>query len=389
MLEQNFDDIRPYYNHEINGAVCRILEDPIFEVVAPFVYPDLSIMQIREKLFNVQSIEDFQMQIMHAAVKQIINKSIASFSYNGFEYLDKTKSYLFISNHRDILLDSALFELGLHELGFQTTEITFGSNLMKPDFVIEIGKSNKMFKVERGGSPRDFLKNSKYLSNYIRHTLLNKKVSIWIAQRNGRTKDGNDTTDQGILKMFCMSSHKNIIENLSELNIVPVSISYQWEPCDILKVREICLKQKENKYIKADNEDLNSILTGIKQFKGNVHVEVSQPITHNELMQFNKLEKNELYSSIAKLIDTRIHCSYKLSNNNFIAFDIENNSTCFLNNEYTLAERELFITKMEQNINQLDADINEVKPIYLGIYSNPVKNQISAKLSLKNNSIVD
>lgn len=151
-----------------------------------------------------------------------------------------------------------------------------------------------------------------------------------------------------------------------------------------MKVREIYLKKKENKYIKTENEDLTSILTGIQQFKGNVHIEVTKPITLNELKQFKEFEKNELYNAIAKLIDSRIQQNYKLSNNNYIAFDIENNSTHFLNKEYTLPDQELFISRMRQDISKLGSDFEGITDIYLGIYSNPVKNKINSNTLLNN-----
>ena len=193
---------------------------------------------------------------------------------------------MYLSNHRDIMLDASLLQNALLMNGFDTTEITFGANLMQGQLVIDIGKSNKMFRVERpGGSIREFYKASMHLSEYIRHTIVEKKQSVWIAQRNGRTKDGKDRTDQGIINMFRMSSEGKST-SLSQLNLLPVSVSYEWEPCDILKTLELYAK-RQGPYLKKPGEDLNSILTGILQPKGRVHsiyVNLYQSLIWNHIM---------------------------------------------------------------------------------------------------------
>ncbi|MFA6400859.1 MAG: acyltransferase [Salinivirgaceae bacterium] len=375
MTEHNFDDIRPYHDSEINAAMKRLTADPALNAVASFVYPDVPVEHLQKMIQQISTITDFQVNIMHRAIYQIIKKTISQFSYSGFENLDPSKNYLFISNHRDILLDSGLFQLALVDNGFSTSEIAFGSNLLYSQFVVDIAKSNKLFKVERGGNTRDMYHNSVILSKYIRQTITSKNDSIWIAQRNGRTKDGNDSTDQGLLKMFDMSSNGSIIDSLSELNIVPLSISYQWETCDAMKMLELYVS-KTDKYVKAPGEDLKSILSGIKQFKGNVHIEITEPITNSHLQQFKDYDKNELFSSIAKLIDNRIHSHYQLWDNNYIAYDIENNTIDYLKDKYTLESRMFFIQEMEKKIYAVEGNKEELKKIYLGIYSNPLKNAL-------------
>ena len=373
MNRDNFDDLRPYHDDEINPAMQRIADNPLISKVADFLYPDVQIADLKNMLRNITTIREFQKQVMHHAINKIIKKSITNFSFNGFENLEKDKAYIFISNHRDILLDSALLQIALDENGFNTSEITFGSNLMVSDFVVDIGKSNKMFKVIRGGTPRDFYKNSLRLSQYIRHAITEKNESIWIAQRNGRTKDGNDKTDQGIIKMFAMSSDKVLNENILELNIAPMVISYEWETCDAAKLKELYVSRTQ-KYVKAPGEDLNSILTGITQFKGNVHIEITQPLKDEELVGLKNMDKHEMYNYITNLINTRIHTNYKFWKTNYIAFDIENNSTEYLNKKYTKSDLESFVDRMENTINKIEGNKSDLKSIYLGIYSNPIKN---------------
>ena len=236
MVERDakFDDIRPYYEEEIPAAMQRIADSGSFPLLASYVYPHEHIEDIRDQIRSYRTVRDFQLEVMRCVNEQVIARSITEFSYGGIEKLDPAKKYLFVSNHRDIMLDACLLQYILYMNGHETSEITFGANLMQGQLVTDIGKSNKMFKVERpGNNPRDFYRASLHLSEYIRYTLTKKNESVWIAQRNGRTKDGIDRTDQGIIKMFGMSRTDNKVDSLAELNIVPVAVSYEWESCDI------------------------------------------------------------------------------------------------------------------------------------------------------------
>ena len=315
----NFDDIRPYNAEEFPAAMKRIAASTSFPLLASYVYPGEPIEEVRQRIANYQNVHDFQTQTMVRVNERVIEESISEFTCDGIERLSPDKNYLYVSNHRDIMLDSSLLQYYFVTQGFDTTEITFGANLMSSQLVIDIGKCNKMFKVERpGGSIKDFYRSSLHLSEYIRYAILEKHQSVWIAQRNGRTKDGVDATDQGIIKMFCMSRMDDKIQALSELNIVSVAVSYEWEPCDILKALELYQSQF-SKYIKKPGEDLNSILTGLLQQKGRVHFELCEPITEDELMQYDDLTNNEYHKAVAQLIDSRINAGYRLWPNNYIA----------------------------------------------------------------------
>ena len=227
--ESKFDDIRPYYDEEIPAAMQRIASSTSFPLLASYVYPEESVEKVRQRIVGYTNIHDFQTETMRRVNEQVIARSITEFTCDGISRLSPHDSYLYVSNHRDIMLDSSLLQYFLVTQGFDTTEITFGANLMQGQLVIDIGKSNKMFKVERpGGGFKDFYRSSLHLSEYIRHAILEKHQSVWIAQRNGRTKNGIDVTDQGIIKMFCMSRMDDKIRALSELHIVPVAVSYEW-----------------------------------------------------------------------------------------------------------------------------------------------------------------
>ncbi|MDR2232586.1 MAG: acyltransferase [Tannerella sp.] len=370
-----FDDLRPYIDEEIAPAMQRIAASEYFPVIAQFIYPEMDVEEVRNTIRNIRSIYEFQSRIMYTFNEEIVRKTAGQLSFDGFERLDPTKCYLFISNHRDIMLDSSLLQYVLHINGFRTTEITFGDNLMSSQLLIDIGKSNKMFKVIRGGNMREFYEKSLHLSRYIRYTINEKHESVWIAQRGGRTKDGNDMTDQGIIKMFCMSESHDLVKAADELNMVPVAISYQIESCDILKTRELYLSRNGAKYVKQPGEDLNSILTGITQQKGNIHISVCEPVSRRELEAITFHQPNEFYKSLATIIDRRIHQNYKLHNNNYIAYDMLTGKDTF-NNYYTAEEKSLFIERTHRMLRQIDGDRDMLMSIFLGIYANPIKNSI-------------
>ena len=372
MKESQFDDIRPYNAEEFPKAMQRIANSSSFPILASFVYPGEPLEEVRQRIANYKNVYEFQSQTMSRVNERVIEESISEFTCSGIERLRPNRQYLYVSNHRDIMLDASLLQYFLLTKDFDTTEITFGANLMSSQLVIDIGKSNKMFKVERpGGSIKDFYRSSLHLSEYIRYAILEKHQSVWIAQRNGRTKDGIDSTDQGIIKMFCMSRPDDKIQALSELNIVPVAVSYEWESCDILKAIELYQSQY-TKYIKKPGEDLNSILTGLLQRKGRVHFELCEPITDQELMQYDHLTNNEYHKAVAQLIDSRIIPAYRLWPNNYIAHDIRYGSKAF-QSFYTKEQREAFLRRLCHLDKYDECDLDQLKDIFLSIYSNPIE----------------
>ncbi|BDX38381.1 acyltransferase [Tenuifilaceae bacterium CYCD] len=369
-----FDDLRPYNDAEIPAAMQRIASDPLLDVVAANFFKGITIDDVKALLLSVKTVDEFQHKIMHRIINGIAQQTTSGVEVSGFDHLDKNKSYLFVANHRDIVLDSAFLQAGLDANGFRTTEITFGSNLMKPQFAVDFGKSNKMFKVIRDGSVRDFIKNSLHLSKYIRHTITRKNESIWIAQRSGRTKNGNDLTDQGIIKMFAMSAENHHeVEALLDLNIVPLAISYQIEPCDYLKARELFLSQS-GPYKKDEWEDLNSIVEGVKNYKGKVNIQIMPPI-NNKIAQLKSATKNELYKLVAGIIDEEIYKGYKLFNYNYIAYDLLNSTNKYEGN-YTPEDKATFIAEMNRKIDPMGLPSDDVKRFYLSIYANPVVNHL-------------
>jgi 1-acyl-sn-glycerol-3-phosphate acyltransferase len=370
----DFDDIRPYNPDEIPAAMQRIAADISFPLLATYVYPDEPVEQVRQRIAGYKTVHQFQEETMSMVNERVIQNSITEFSCSGLNKLRPDEQYLYVSNHRDIMLDSSLLQYFLLQHGFDTTEITFGANLMMNDLIIDIGKSNKMFKVERpGGSIKEFYRCSKHLSDYIRFSITEKHQSAWIAQRNGRTKDGNDATDQGIIKMFCMSCPDDKIKAIDQLHIVPVSISYEWESCDILKTLELYESQFA-KYTKKPGEDLNSILTGIVQPKGRVHIELCDPISRVELTKLEHLTNNEYHKAVARLLDSRINTAYRLYPNNYIAYDLRYGTSRY-KDCYTQQQLDAFRQRLDSLERYDTCDIEKLKDIFLGIYANPANNK--------------
>jgi len=373
-MDNKFDDIRPYYDEEIPAAMKRIAHSDVFPLLASFVYPDEPLESVRKRVEAFQTTREFQHDTMYKVNEQVILRSTNGFTCTGIERLSPNESYLFVSNHRDIMLDASLLQYFLVSKGFETSEITFGANLMTHPVVVDVGKSNKMFRVERpGGSIRDFYRSSLHLSEYIRHVITEKHQSVWIAQRNGRTKDGIDATDQGIIKMFCLSEPRDKIAAIADLHIVPISISYEWEPCDVLKALELYQSQFM-RYVKKPGEDLNSILTGITQSKGRVHMALCEPLSEPELMALEGQTNVEYHKAVAQLIDRRINTAYRLYPNNYIAHDLLYGNRRY-QKMYSQDDFDAFAARLEKLDRYDSFDLERLKEIFLGIYANPVENR--------------
>jgi hypothetical protein len=370
MKNPDFDDLRPYCEEEIAPAMQRIAGHEYFPLLAGYVFPGRDTEEIRRMVKQITTTDQFQLQVMKAVNEEVIRRSIRRFSFDGFDRLDRRRRYLFISNHRDIMLDATLFQYALYRVGHRSSEITFGSNLMSSQLAIDIGKSNKMFKVVRGGSIKDFYTNLLHLSRYIRHTLCEKRESVWIAQRNGRTKDGNDATDPALVKMLCMSAPDvSPARALAELHIVPVVVSYQWETCDVLKAVEL-YRSRTEKYVKQPGEDINSILTGIMQPKGDVHIVAGTLLTEDILASFDGASNNRFCKQAAAWISSQIVSNYRLTCNNYIARDLRSGDSRYAAH-YTQAEKDCFVAHCSAIEAVSVTDRNALRDIFLGIYANP------------------
>lgn len=367
-----FENTRPYNDKEIPSAVARVAASPFFDNIIHYLFPNQDSGKIKDEFLKVKTVKEFQQKYMLQAINSILKQTSAGLQFDGFERLDNQHNYMFIANHRDILLDAAILQIILNSNHLDTSEITFGSNLMQGGLVIDIGKMNKMFRIVRGGSVHDFYRNSLEVSSYMRYAILDKHQSVWIAQRNGRTKNGNDRTEIAVLKMFSISSDKKFIDNMSELNITPIVSSYEYEPCDFLKAQELYISQYQP-YVKETGEDLNSILKGIIQPKGGIYIYAAPTITIEELKYCDSFEKNEKFAKLAQIIDQRVFAHYKLWKTNYIAYDMVEKCNKYAQ-KYTSDEKKAFEDYMNDGLKSLVGEADELRNIFLNIYANPVRN---------------
>lgn len=372
MTGDMFDDIRPYRDAEIKPAMCRIAEHKAFPTLASFVFPESSQEEVGALLRSIDGTCDFQKKVMYQVNRRIIQDSITEFTYGGVTDIERNRNYVYLSNHRDIMLDASLLQNVLVDNGLDTTEITFGANLMQDELVVDIGKANKMFRVERpGGNIRAFYRASKHLSDYIHHEVVERGQSVWIAQCNGRTKDGVDRTDQGVINMFRLGGPEDKVKSIAELNLLPVAVSYEWEPCDILKTFELYARRR-GPYVKKEGEDLVSILTGIRQPKGRVHFQICPPITEAELVAYAAIPSGDFNKQVARLVDRRICTRYRLWANNFIAHDLLTETSAY-SEHYSREQKDAFLARLTHLEEGASAcDLNELRTIFLGIYAHPV-----------------
>ena len=374
----DFSSIEPYTAEEVPAAIERMAHNPMFRRLVKTMNPKVDVDTFAALMDCVKTCDELQFMVMRPLVHQLIKRSMTSFTFDGLENLDKNQSYLFVSNHRDITLDASLLDVVLLSNGFSTPEIGFGNNLMKNDFMIDLFRLNKMFTIIRDGTRKEFYNNSVFLSNYIHHVLHEKHSSVWIAQRNGRTKNGDDRTDHGLLKMFSMAGTGDFEADFNGLKIVPVAMSYEYEPCDNIKAYAEYTSMT-GIYVKSAHEDILSIMNGIVQQKGDVHLSICKPITPEEVAQCAALNKNERFTALAEVIDRRIHKNYKLHKTNYIAADLLSGSGEY-EEHYTTSQMEEFIDYLEHNASKGPSAAAQTKldEIFLRIYANPVYNQMGA-----------
>ena len=367
-----FESISPYTDAEAAEALSKLAEYPVVTQVSQHFFPEESPDYLKNILKRVNTIDEFQTLVMQKVVRWVIDHTAHNFSYDGIANIPADKKFLALSNHRDIILDPAITQLILKTNGFPMTEIAVGDNLITSKAIEYMIRSNRMIKVVRGISARELYLSSQLLSKYIRLNVTEGRSSIWLAQRQGRTKNGYDITEQGLLKMLDMSGTKDFQQNFEELNILPMSISYEIEPCDILKARELVISRK-HKYVKQEGEDLNSILVGIMQQKGNIHLSIGSTLTSDEISEAAKCDKNDRYQLIRHAVDVRVIDGYKLWKNNYLAYDIANHTFKYAD-KYSQEDVEKFVAYMEHQLDTVEKEINreDLRRIFLDIYANPV-----------------
>ncbi|MXN91507.1 1-acyl-sn-glycerol-3-phosphate acyltransferase [Flavobacterium sp. Sd200] len=369
-----YDHIRPLYDSEVNEALRNIVYHPMMKALMSFTFPDVEDEVWIEQLKRTHSKRDFQANFIYNAIHQVLKRSSEGFTTSGFEKLDKHTPYLYISNHRDIIMDTSLLNVALLDHGLIMTASAIGDNLVKKSFLRTLSRLNRSFIVQRSLSPRELLQSSKLMSEFIYHMLTRENRSVWIAQREGRTKDGNDATQQGVLKMLAMAADGTpLMEYFKNMKIVPVSISYEYDPTDALKMPQLLAKANDEVYVKEKNEDFTTLISGIMGQKKRIHLHVGDVLdTELDAIAANNDSANKQLQALGQAIDDSILNSYRLWPTNYIAYDLLNNTTQFAD-KYTEKEKQVFERRLEMRI---DIENKILRDGFLAMYANPVVNKM-------------
>jgi 1-acyl-sn-glycerol-3-phosphate acyltransferase len=377
----NFDDIRPLNNDEVSAAIEELVASEKLRNALSYIMPDLDWDAFVETMRLCKTKEEFKATFSYNAVMTIAKLSTFSLTISGRSRLPHN-ACTFISNHRDIILDAAFLNVLLSDIGHGMTQIAIGDNLLIHPWINTIIRLNNCFIVKRNIPVRQMLEASKNLSAYIHYIIKERKESVWIAQREGRTKDSNDSTQNSVLKMLNMGGDEDVQTNLMSLEIVPVSISYEFDPCDYLKAQEFQLKRDNPDYIKSKRDDLLNMEVGLLQNKGRVHFTIGSPINPVlKTIDFSMMEKNEVYSTIASVIDREIYAHYRFYPCNYVAYDMLYQTLRF-RDHYDQRDKKQFETYLQHQLDKID--IPDKDELYLRTkmlesYSNPLKNNLESK----------
>lgn len=377
----DFSDIAPYDKSQFQDKIRSLVKEPGFLHAVGYTMPKEDVPVLIDELLKITNTHDFQHEVMLPFLELIAKTTTSGITLGGIKYLNPNLSYTYITNHRDIVLDASFLNLALTRRGIPSTEVAIGNNLLVYDWIEDLVRLNKSFIVKRNTGVREALTAAKQLSAYIHHTILEKRESVWIAQREGRAKDSSDHTQESLIKMMALEGEGSFIERIKEINLIPVSISYEIDPNDYLKVREFLLKKRDPEYKKSQRDDLFSMETGLLQFKGKVHFQLT-PRINSRLEQIGETkDRNTAAKWICRIIDQAIHRSYEIFDINYIAYDLLHAGTRF-EAHYT-PERKAEVSDYFNT--QLDkVDLPAITPderdfmlnkMYV-MYANPLKNKL-------------
>lgn len=374
-----YDDIRPFDPEELPAAFERLLSDAQFQQVLGYLYPGVPLEAVKTKMMACKTNLEFQLAFCYGFLKDLMAKASKGFDMN-VEAVDVTKRYTFVSNHRDIVLDSALLDVLLYDAGFNTTcEIAIGDNLLSLPWVKDLVRLNKSFIVQRSLSPREFLMASKKMAEYMHYVVGEKNDNIWIAQREGRAKDSNDRTQPSILKMMAMGGEGSPVDRLRQLHIVPLAISYEYDPCDFLKAAEFQLRRDVPGWKKTALDDVNSMRTGIMGYKGEVHYHCAPCIDGFLYNLSPDIPKTKVFDVIAEHIDKEIFRNYRLYPSNYIALDMLEGNEAHAG-RYTAEDKAVFEKYLQGQIARIDIPNKDeafLRERMLTMYANPARNSLA------------
>ena len=379
----NFEDIRPLNQDEVQSAIEKLLASDEFRSAIRYIKPNLNWDEFAATMRACKTKEQFKSTLGYEAVMTVAQKTTFSLTVSGRSRLPEGKpACTFISNHRDIVLDASFLNLILFDVGYGLTQVAIGDNLLIRPWIETFVRLNNSFIVKRGVSVRQMLEVSYTLSAYIHHTIKETKESIWIAQREGRAKDSNDRTQPSVLKMLNMAGDKDILSNLASLNIVPVSISYEYDPCDYLKAKEFQLKRDNPDYHKTQQDDLLNMETGILGNKGRVHFTIGNRINDRLAELDPNKDKNELFAEVASIIDKEIYRHYRFYPCNYVAYDLLHGTRRF-SAHYGLKDKKEFEAYLQGQLDKIDIPNKDeafLRRMILEMYTNPLVNNLSLSL---------
>lgn len=378
-----FDDIRPYDDDQFRSKIAALVREPGFEHAVRYVMPDVDYPRFVDNLLTVQTKDDFQLKVMAPFLEMLVARTTDGLSIDGLENYAPGRCYTFITNHRDIVLDASFLNLGLIRHHLPVTQVAIGNNLLIFDWITDLVKLNGSFIVKRDTGIREALDAARHLSEYIHYTISQQHQSIWIAQREGRAKDSNDLTQESVIKMLALAGGDDPLANLMELNVMPVSISYEYDPNDYLKVREFLLRRRDPEFRKSQRDDLFSMETGILRHKGRVHFRLGACI-NSELEAMHPERRSAVAHAACGILDRAIHCGYRLFPCNYIAYD-ELEGTEQYKEHYTAADVDHFNSYIAAQLAKVDVEHitaeeqQFMRRTMLAMYANPLRNQLAAR----------
>ncbi len=378
MEQMMFDSIRSFRDNEVHTYLSSIVNESLFQEALTYQFGKEKLADWLEKITNFQSINELQQQLLLPLLKNLLNESVEALTYDGTEALDKNTPYLYISNHRDILMDSFILNYILYSEGFDTIESAIGNNLFVIPWIEHLARLNKSFVVKRNVEGKALYEASLVLSQYIRDTLLSRHQSVWIAQQQGRSKNGDDFTQPSLIKMLLMASNKGEeLKLLNQYNFVPVSVSYEFDPCDVYKCWDAFQKSNGKSFDKTDKMRLNEMKEGLIEFKGHVHFSISHPLSFS-MSEFNM---REAIQHVANAIDAEIHSHYKIFPFHWYCYDKANHSYRY-KTEYEGREKD-FETRIDHQLQKIEklfsqTQEEDIMRSYLyDFYANIVKNYLA------------
>ena len=380
MNTTEFDEIRPYNDEELSGVFEELIADPAFQKVVAGVIPDVPFEMLAQKMRACRTKLEFQKTFCYGLLWKLAGDCTDGISLDHTAIPDKSKAYTYISNHRDIILDSGFLSVLLVDQGMDTVEIAIGDNLLIYPWIKKFVRVNKSFIVQRALTMRQMLESSARMSRYMHYTIGEKNQSIWIAQREGRAKDSNDRTQDSVLKMLAMGGEGDVVSRLMEMNIAPLAISYEYDPCDYLKAQEFQLKRDIPDFKKTTDDDLLNMQTGLLGYKGRVCFRMASCINEDLGELDRTLPKPELFVAISALIDKRIHANYRIFANNYVAHDLLHNAEEFVEH-YTAEDKKRFTSYIDGQLERItipDKDVDFLREKLLLMYANPLTNYLAA-----------